>query len=179
MIRELLWRMLAWLVSRDPVADHLISRALRRPYGHIYGRDGSMYMGRWWLFNPYPEKGEERRFVHRLPSVRVHCILRPDQDPDKHDHPWDARTLILKGWYREDRLLVRNGFLSANYLRNRGYTGAISFGEFHRITEVSPEAAWTIFITWGKQGSWGFSVNGSVIPWREYLFPNALSGVAP
>jgi hypothetical protein len=28
---------------------------------------------------------------------------------------------------------------------------------------------WTLFITWRYQGTWGFDVDGSKVPWREYL----------
>lgn len=186
MVRELLWRIVAWIVSTPVVAQWLIATAKKRPYHHIHGQDGSLYMGRWWLFNPYPKELEERRWIHRLPSVRLHYIRRPDADPHKHDHPWDARTIILSDGYREVRRVDDvptgvswfpvwddNEILSAGFWRLRGETAAIRHGEYHRIDRVLGDGAYTLFITFKKRGSWGFLVDGVKVPWRTYL------GIAP
>jgi len=44
--------------------------------------------------------------------------------------------------------------------RNAGYTGPLLFGQYHRISKVSPGGVWTLFITGRKRGTWGFQVNG-------------------
>ncbi|CAB4203506.1 hypothetical protein UFOVP1382_122 [uncultured Caudovirales phage] len=36
-------------------------------------------------------------------TVRLHHIQRPDADVELHDHPWSFFSLILKGWYEEER----------------------------------------------------------------------------
>jgi hypothetical protein len=173
-MRELPWRIVAAIVSRPSVRDGLIRRAKRTPYVPITGPDGSTYMGRWWLFNPYPPKsdggGDRRGLRGWLPSIRIHHILRPDSDRHLHDHPWNARTVILQGWYIEER----PGRLAPRlYERTAGYTGRLLFGQYHRIEEVSPGGVWTLFITWRKQGTWGFLVDGKKVPWREYLKESA------
>ena len=106
-MRELPWRLLAAIVTLPVVRDWLIRRAQRTPYTHIHGPDGSIYMGRWWLFNPYPAKsdGRKRKWADWLPSARIHHIMRPDSDRHLHDHPWNARTIVLGGWYAEERPL--------------------------------------------------------------------------
>lgn len=161
MIKELLWKGAAWVVSRKPAADWLIARAQRTPYFDLEN-----YMDRWWLFNRYSEIGSqevvEKRFSW-LPSIRVHHILREDRAEHLHDHPWDARTIILRGHYVET---LANG---AQYLRRAGDTRPICFGEYHHINQVSDGGVYTLFFTWKYVGTWGFLVDGVKIPYKEYL----------
>lgn len=179
-MRELPWRLLAAILTRPSVRRWLIARAMRTPYAHITGPDGSVYMGRWWLFNPYPAKsdGRKRKWADWLPSARIHHIMRPDSDRHLHDHPWNARTIILRGWYHEERPYTTpmypvrvdgHGGTRNLYRRAAGYTGRLLFGEYHRIAAVSDEGVWTLFITWRYRGTWGFNVEGRKVPWREYL----------
>jgi hypothetical protein len=167
-MREAAWRALAWLASRGPVFEWLRRRALATPYSHI-GPEENRYMWRYWLFNAYGKDAAGEITPPRwpsLPSARLHLIMRPDRDHDKHDHPWDFRTLVLKRWYSE----LRDGPTGDTYhVRRRGDTASLRFGEYHRITEVAEDGVWTLFITWQKRGSWGFNVNGVKVPWREYL----------
>lgn len=171
---EWLWSVIARIVTIHSVRRRLIARAQRTPYTHITGPDGSIYMGRWWLFNPYPAKsdGRKRRWGDWLPSVRLHHIHRPDVDRHLHDHPWNARTIILWGWYREE--LPPSRMVSGVELRNFRTrfvrdTGRLLFGQYHRIDEVAEGGVWTLFITWRYRGTWGFNVDGRKVPWREYL----------
>jgi hypothetical protein len=179
---DMIWKLIAWVVSRPRIADWIIWRARKTPYFHIDG-----YMNRWWFFNGYSkgEDGEMHKRFEWLPSVRVHHILRRDFDRVPHDHPWDARTIILKGWYREwrktegpiplsmaDRMGAERPPLSwhwVEYRRSVGDTATLKFNEYHTVTEVSPGGVWTLFFTWKYQGGWGFWVDGKKVPYREYL----------
>lgn len=161
-----MWNFIAKVCAQPRVAEWLIRRAHKTPYIHIYGKDGGMYMGRWWLFNPYPFAEEKRKNWFPI-SIRIHHILRPDDDRALHDHPWNARTIIIKGGYTETRLVANN--YQARFFRQPGDTATLKFGEYHRITYVPPEGVWTIFITGRYQGTWGFLVNGVKVQWREYL----------
>jgi hypothetical protein len=157
----MIWRLIAWLVTRPRVTQWLLQRAARTPYTFIYDSDGSLYMRRWWLFNPYPgeDSGDGLPRFSWLPSARVHHIVRPDRDRNLHDHPWDARTIILDGYYVEKR---DDG---QTYYRSRGDTASIAHNDFHTITHVDPVlGAVTLFITWRYRHTWGFKV-----PYREYL----------
>lgn len=160
--------MLAKFLARPAIVEWLIRRAKRTPYLHLVDADGSVYMERYWLFNPYPPKsdGADRRWGNWLPSVRLHKIMREDRDRHMHDHPWNARTFILRGWYWEQREGVP-GFI----VRLDGTTATLKFGEYHRISRVSDGGVWTLFITWRHCGTWGFLVDGSKVPWRQYLVP--------
>ena len=186
------WPRLARFLARPRVADWLIRRSLRTPYSHLVcNRDGtnrvvaheyqlqpgeSFYMRRFWLFNPYSREDNipTLRFTLKLGrwqkvlafpiSIRVHHIMREDRDRDLHSHPWNARTVILKGHYLEKR----DG-PHCIILRRPGATATLGFEEYHRIVEVGPAGAWTLFISGPWKGVWGFRVNGVKVPWRDYL----------
>lgn len=189
-MRELIWRAVAAIVSRPGVAEWLIERSKRTPYSPITSRDGTdVYMGRWWVFNPYSKDADGNAGPARwswLPSIRVHHIIRADDDAHLHDHPWNARTIVLRGWYVEERPLtdmttrqmmldVRDiGYVygepkRARLGRRSGYTGPVLFNSYHRISEVAPGGVFTLWFTWRYQGTWGFLVDGKKVPWREYL----------
>lgn len=174
-ITNFLWRVAAWIVSRPAVAAWLIARAQRTPYSEIRSQDGTRcYMERFWLFNPYGKSVEGEQSPARwarLPSIRVHHICLPDHDRDKHDHPWDARTIILSGWYMEhcDHRYPDGRVGEVLRVSFDGDTNTLGMNEYHRINTVSPGGVWTLFFTWGKQGTWGFNVAGKKVPWREYL----------
>jgi hypothetical protein len=167
---EILWRLMARVIARPAVASRVIERAKKTPYSHIYSDDGALYMERYWLFNAYDKKvGRWAWLRDRLPSARVHCIRRPDIDRHPHNHPWFFRTLILRGAYvecREVTTLAAWNSVSYHY-RHAGTTTTMGEHDFHSITAVEPET-WTLFITWKYLGTWGFRVNGDVMPWREY-----------
>lgn len=187
---NLFWRIVAKLLARPDVAAWLIARAQRTPYLHIMSADGAeMYMGRWWLFNPYCRKSHKPALWWCPWSFRVHQIMRPDEDRDLHDHPWNARTIILCGWYTEQRLLRADdpaphqllvsaaeqgmppnaAFQATEHIDRRpGDTARLNHGEYHRIDQVSLGGVYTLFITSKWRGDWGFLVNGVKVPWRTY-----------
>jgi hypothetical protein len=188
---QLIWRLVAKLLARPAIADWLIARAKLTPYQHIMSADGTeMYMGRWWLFNPYSRETHKARFWWCPWSFRIHHIMRPDEDRDLHDHPWNARTIILRGWYNEQRpasdwwkKTVRSSMVpnpdprivewimkdACEWLkRSEGDTARLNHGEYHRIDQVSPGGVITLFITSKWRGDWGFLVNGVKVPWRTY-----------
>lgn len=142
---------------------------MKTPYTHIMHPKG-VYMERYWLFNPYqPESsGKHNRFPI---SIRIHHICLPDEARHLHDHPWNARTIILKGGYKERRLLyneIGGGTTCQMFHRTAGDTAKINFGEYHAIDSLHTDGAWTIFITGKYRGTWGFLVNGIKVQWRKY-----------
>jgi hypothetical protein len=183
---NIFWRIIAKVIARPAIAEWLIARAKLTPYQHIMSADGTeMYMGRWWLFNPYSRETHKPALWWCPWSFRIHHIMRPDEDRDLHDHPWNARTIILSGWYTEERLEPAS---TADWLsdrptlllqddeiykvtmqtRNPGDTARLNHGEYHRIDQVSPGGVITLFITSKWRGDWGFLVNGVKVPWRTY-----------
>lgn len=161
-----MWQLLARFLARPAVADWLIRRAMRTPYLHLrIGHAGEIspvpnecwlypneywYMRRFWLLRLGPLQ------------IRLHNILAEDPGRDPHDHPWPFRSVILRGWYLEQR-----GTRHAR--REAGQSYRLGRGEFHRIVQVADDGAWTLFITWGARRGWGFKrADGSVTPHGEY-----------
>jgi hypothetical protein len=162
-ITEAQWQEFARYVAQPHVADRIIERAQLTPYFHLDG-----YMNRWWLFNPHqPNSDGEGREFPELASVRIHQILRADNDRDLHNHPWDARTIILKGWYDELREGENGRIVHAK--RRAGDTAAISAKTFHTITAVAPETVWTMFFMGRKVQPWGYATERGFVHWSEYL----------
>lgn len=164
----LLHKIIGWLVSRELIGRWLIARASAHPYTDIYN-NGVLYMRRGWVFNPYQlgeKKGWWNKFMADMPSARVHHIVKEDDARDHHDHPWEARTYIIHGWYGETRL--EDG-RDVWHIRLAGDTAAIRFGEYHTINQVSEGGAYTLFVTWKYRGTWGFLVDGQKVPYRKYL----------
>lgn len=187
-LKGIFWKTLAVLVSFPNVTDWLIARSKRTPYYPITARDNDqeIYMDRWWLFNAYSKDEHGNAGPARwswLPSIRVHHIMRADDDGHLHDHPWNARTILLRGWYEEERPLVNGDSLDyvidirrpsneparSVFFRMTGDTQAVLFNSYHRISEVSPGGVYTLWFTWKYRGTWGFMVDGKKVPWREYL----------
>lgn len=190
MLRDLPWRLLALVLCRPFVFNWLKRRGERTPYIHL-GPMHDRYMFRYWLFNPY-SKAPDGSYPARwswLPNIRLHHIMRADADRHLHDHPWNARTFVLRGFYLEERKgdLFNQGDEGVRILRDEhgkfaghreiwrrsaGYTGRLLFGEYHRISHIPPGGVWTLFITWKFRGDWGFDVDGVKIPHTEYLKKN-------
>lgn len=185
-----MWNFIARISAKPAIANWLIKIAMRRPYSPII-KNGQLYMERFWLFNPYPDTGasgaDRKRWQFPI-SIRIHHILLPDQDRHLHDHPWNARTVILKGGYIEQRIFTahpKKGSVwewlaskgkaswsethSVKKVRSRGVTATLAYGEYHRIIFVPPDGCWTLFITGRYRGTWGFDVDGKKVKWRKYL----------
>lgn len=159
----MIWNLLARIVAYPPIANWLIERSKKTPYHHLHG-----YMERWWVFNPYPPSTPDGKkgIMRHLPSLRVHNILREDHGRHLHDHPWDARTFILRGTYIEERMMP-DGRVQL-FERRAGDTATLNFGEYHRIVSLGEEPVYTLFLTFRYRGTWGFLVNGRKVPHRAY-----------
>lgn len=170
-MRKLVWNAIASVFSRPNVSAWIIKRAQRTPYSPITSRDGAeTYMDRWWLFNPYTKDANDKvgpAKLSWLPSIRVHHIMRADDAEHMHDHPWNARTIVLRGWYIEER--PHGDHYRSVYLREQGYTGRVLFNDYHHIDAVAPGGVFTLWFTWKYRGTWGFLVDGVKVPYRKYL----------
>ncbi len=148
--------MIAKLLARSAIADAVIRHSMKTPDEHLPG-----YMHRYWLFNQYDRSTRRPKFSWFPISIRVHHILREDHARHDHDHPWNARTFILRGWYLEQRK-------GTDVMRVQGQTAAIGFGEYHNIAIVAPGGVWTLFVMGRYRGTWGFMVDGQKVPHDEY-----------
>lgn len=153
-----------FIAGRGWLVRLLISLAERTPYFHIHGPDGAFYMGRWWLLRGQAAGDECPLWLRWLPmAIRIHWIVRPDSDRHLHDHPFDYRTVILRGWYVEEDVFGERHF------RRAGDTVSARAQTFHRIAEVSPGGVWTMFICGRRRHTWGFLVDGHKVDYRRYL----------
>lgn len=167
----------------DWLVDRIIAYAKRTPYQHIHTKDGRIYMERYWIL-PYPVGPEHpkyntpwQRFRRKFlgHAIRVHHICLPDQERDVHSHPWPFVSVILRGWYEE---MERRGGGARFCVRMRGDVVRKQAKDMHRICQVSYSGAWTLFMTGPKQQSWGFLVDGEVVPWRKYLNDYTTTGTS-
>ena len=165
-MRARFWKMAARAIAASPrLVDWLIARAQRTPYFHI-----GDYMDRWWMMPRWAltyERIDGRRvLVPRswLPfSIRIHHIKRADEGDALHDHPFNYRTIILRGGYVEEDVF---GFLR---FMSPGSTAAAHAQTFHRIAAVPREGVWTLFIMGPKANRWGFMIGGRKVYYRDYL----------
>lgn len=149
---------IARFLARPKVAAAVIRFSMRHPFIHI-----GDYMERYWIVP----------FTRWLPfSIRVHHILRPDGDLDLHDHPWNWRTIIMRGWYIEEDVF------GDRRARVAGDTTRRSAETFHRITAVSEGGVWTLFIMGRKSNRWGFMTGSPPrkVYYRDYLSANTKEG---
>lgn len=120
----------------------------------IKGFDGSDYLTRTLL---------PRIRDHR---VLLHKIHRPDSDRWLHSHPWQTATFrILSGGYTEERLV--DGEVVSNFY-GPGDVNRLTADTFHRITSICPNT-WTVGLIGPRVQDWGFLVDGSLVPWRDYF----------
>lgn len=157
------------------LVDFLIWLAKRNPFVHIPG-----YMNRWWLvpYTKFPEKWAKRsrllRWIERkVPAIRLHEILRSDNDRDLHDHPWAFVSVILRGGYYEERPKYDRAGLYIGLTTTFHGPGDILFRrakDFHRLTLLQetntindltpvPVSCWTLFITFAYAQKWGYLVH--------------------
>jgi len=159
----MIYKIIAKILSNPKVFNYLLNKAKKTPYSNIYGvEDNELYMERYWLFNAYPESGGKRKFDWFPLAIRIHKIVKPDNDRHLHDHPWNARTFILKGWYKEERK-------GESFTREQGDTCRLNFGEYHRINQICDGGVYTMFVTGKYRGTWGFMVDGLKVHYKKYL----------
>ena len=116
-----------------------------------------------------------RRWVLRVPggrALRVHHIRRPDKDAELHDHPFAFWSLVLWGWYREERPAAGEsptpGGGRVHRIRVAGDLDRLGAAEPHRITHVHPRGCWTLVLTTRRVREWGFWTAGGWTHWREF-----------
>jgi hypothetical protein len=162
-VRRKLWKLLSTFIARQPkLINWIIRTAQRTPYFHLTG-----YMDRWWLMPRWALAPDENGNLFPKAwcpfSIRIHHIKRPDDGRDLHDHPFDYRTIILRGWYDECDVFGRSN------IRSAGDTVAARAQTFHRIAAMPAGGVWTLFIMGPRINRWGFLVGGRKVYYKHYL----------
>lgn len=122
--------------------------------------NGDRYMDRWEFRTPFF-------------TVRLHHILRSDQDRELHDHPWDFTSLILSAGYweyrpaRAGRLGLSPPFCEIERRWCRPLSVVCRKAEdAHRLELTRP--VWTLVITGRKRRDWGFYTKDGWVHWRQW-----------
>jgi len=159
----MIWNLIARFLAIPLIARALIWSARYSPYEHIYSdiAQRDLYMLRFWIIKERP----------RLPfAARIHGIIRPDGERDKHDHPAPFRTIILTNGYSEIDIYDKR------HMRLAGDTVKHSAEYFHRIDSlIDDRPTYTLFVynNWAPRNHWGFlrgDMFGVVkVPWKKYL----------
>lgn len=115
-------------------------------------------------------------------GVYIHHITAPDPGPDHHDHPWPFVSIILKGWYVEERIRVTEYVSEIHpfawvkthqFLRRRFSIRSLRLNEGHMITHCHPNT-WSLVLRGPKRQQrfggeyWGFYPDGGYIPEGTY-----------
>ena len=139
--------------------DKLIAFAKTTPYFNLEG-----YMNRDWLV---PYNGNF--------GIRIHQILKDDDDRALHDHPWPNTSIVLKGGYWEimpenesqdpslDHVLYSKAWREAGDIIER------QANTRHRIVIPKGQTATSMFIMGKLEQDWGFYTPTGKVYWREYL----------
>ena len=164
-----LWAVTARVLASTPVRAALLRYAKRRPHKHLYDHDGAVYMMRWRVID---EGTRASRWLKRLTgyaSVRIHEIRREDHDRALHTHPFEYRTVVLRGGYVEHLTTLKDadGPIAVE-TRRRGDTEAAPRTRLHRIAEVAPDCT-TLFFMADNDDAWYFYEDGLFHHAEEYL----------
>lgn len=120
--------------------------------------------------------GEElylRRWSFWLPfgwSIKIHKIVRGDDDRCQHDHPWTFIRVILSGGYVEERgdkkVTLKPWRPWAPW---RIYPVSRKFK--HRIDKLLKDASWSLILCGPKRegGKWGFFTKQGWMPWQKFI----------
>jgi len=132
----------------------------------VIGQPGNPMMERWRLLQT-PWLG-----------IYVHFIYREDLDPVPHDHPWQFRSLVLRGSYTEHYWPDARVW---EHSRRQSF-GRWSWHRFplaaaHRITSVTPGTVTLVFVG-SKRRTWGFWHRGRFTDYRDALDLRPTEGVA-
>lgn len=150
-------RLADWIIRRIAVP----ARVYRK--GHLYHADGSLYMGRWGVF--------ETKWL----SARLHHIATPDLDRALHDHPWNFVSLVLSGGYAEVRpvdvepCFWRDSDREMTIASFRG-PGSIAWRyatDRHRVDWVR-SGTYTLFVYFKARQWWGFYTPAGKIHWQAF-----------
>ena len=94
-------------------------------------------------------------------SIWIHGIYAADEDKHLHNHPWDFKSLVLKGSYIEE---TENGVI----LQSPGKLNSRNGCEYHKIKELKTPSVYTLFIATPLKREWGYNVDGEFIQHENY-----------
>ncbi len=97
----------------------------------------------------------------RWGSIWLHAIYKADKDKHLHNHPWDFRSVVLKGSYIEE---TESGMIT----QYPGKVNKRNGEDFHKIKKLLSPVVWTLFIVSKTKREWGYKVDGNFIDHIKY-----------
>lgn len=100
-------------------------------------------------------------------SIYLHNIRQSDLDKHFHDHPWNFKSLILRGSYKEyftcdphHQFVLGQTYTPGNLVEHRAE-------DSHKIVLLTPEV-WTLVFVFGPRRDWGYQTEIGFINHRDY-----------
>lgn len=122
-----------------------------------------------WRWTEIPSDYILRLHVFKTPwfAVCLHWINGPDAEPHLHDHPVSFLSIILRGCYREKRVLLRRRMFGSFKRAWWNFVRACR-EDRHRIISVSSGGCLTLCLMGPKRQDWGFHTPGGWVYWKDY-----------
>lgn len=115
----------------------------------IRSKEGKLHFRRWQLLKT------------RWFSIYIHGIYATDQDKHLHNHPWDYKSIVLKGSYIEETNSGTNTLQFGTITSRNGK-------DYHKIKTLLTKSVYTLFIVSPVKRVWGYQVDGSWMNHEEY-----------
>lgn len=115
----------------------------------IKSKSGEVHFRRWEILKT------------RWGSIWLHAIYKADQDKHLHNHPWDFKSLVLKGSYLEQ---TEKGIIKQHPCKFNSRNGE----SYHKILELLSPVVYTLFFVSPTKREWGYNVNGKFIDHITY-----------
>jgi hypothetical protein len=138
--------------------------------GGYVGTERVVYLRRFFLF-----RSKWLRYIGIKAdwgNLYLHHILRSDDDPDPHDHPWDFTSTILSGGYTDETWNWFGRALRAGPWMHPVAPGRIVHRKaehIHRVRLNNEQPAWTLVKTGPYRRDWNFIKEAGPVLWWEYL----------
>ena len=94
-------------------------------------------------------------------KIRLHQIVRRDNEPKLHDHPWPFFHCVIAGGYIEDND-------SGTHTRSKGFWAFRRAKYRHCISDILGTESWTLIIHAWTNRSWGFHCDEGWIQYDDY-----------
>lgn len=115
----------------------------------IKSKSGEVHFRRWEILKT------------RWGSIWLHAIYKADQDKHLHNHPWDFKSLVLKGSYLEQ---TEKGIIK----QHPGKFNSRNGESYHKILELLSPVVYTLFFVSPTKREWGYKVDGKFIDHITY-----------
>jgi hypothetical protein len=126
----------------------------KRDINDISGAE--LYLRRWSLWLPGGW------------SVKLHKIVKADDDRCQHDHPWNFLRIILWGGYVEER--GSETFILKPWRPWAPWRIYPVRGNFkHRIDHLLCNESWSLVFCGPRYRQWGFFTKAGWVMWRLFV----------